>query len=261
MVFSSLEFLFLFLPLGMAVYYLLRTRRARNVWLLLISLAFYAWGEPVYVALMVASVVANWAIARAMGPAPTPGGPGPATPRRKALLAMAVALDVLAIGFFKYEGFLADNVNALAGRELVPDLQLPLPVGISFYTLQALSYVVDVYRGDAEPQASLVSLGMYVACFPQLVAGPIVRYKTIEEQIEHRVETLGRFHTGARLFVVGLAKKVLLANVCALLADRMLALGGPAVGLVGAWGGSLPSRSRYTSTSAATRTWRWASAG
>ena len=256
MVFSSLEFLFLFLPLGMAGYYLLRSRKARNVWLLLISLAFYAWGEPVYVVLMVASIVANWAIALAMGPVPASDGSDRDRLRRKVLLTVAVALNVLAIGFFKYEGFLADNVNALVGSELVPNLRLPLPIGISFYTLQALSYAVDVYRGDVLPQRSLVCLGMYVACFPQLVAGPIVRYKTVEEQVEHRVETLERFHTGARLFVVGFAKKVLLANVCAILADRMLAMGGPSVGLVGAWGGSLPTRSRYSLTSGATPTWR-----
>ncbi len=250
MVFSSTTFLFAFLPFSLIVYFALRSRKARNVWLLVISLVFYAWGEPVYVLLMIVSIVVNWLIALRMGPganasplsAKTTSGGGAhsaLTPRsgRRILLAIAVVFNVLVIGFFKYEGFLADNLNALFGTALVPNLELALPIGISFYTLQALSYVIDVYRGDVPPQRSLLYLGMYVACFPQLIAGPIVRYSTIADQILNREETLERFHSGLRLFIVGLAKKVLLANVCAVLADKMLGLGGASIGAVGAWAG------------------------
>ena len=134
MVFSSQVFLFAFLPLFLAVYFLLRKRGARNICLLAASLLFYAWGEPVYVFLMVASIVANWGFGLAI----------PRVNRRRMLLALAVAFNVLVIGFFKYEGFVADTINTLAHATVIPNLHLPLPIGISFFTLQALSYVVDV---------------------------------------------------------------------------------------------------------------------
>ncbi|MGN0077964.1 MAG: MBOAT family O-acyltransferase [Coriobacteriales bacterium] len=235
MVFSSSTFLFAFLPVTLIIYFLLRSRSARNVWLLVVSLCFYAWGEPVYVLLMVASILVNWGIAIGLGAQRQ--GEERTSLRRRAMLAVAVVFNVAVIGFFKYEGFLADNVNALVGSQIVPNMELPLPIGISFYTLQALSYVIDVYRGDVPPQRNILYLGMYIACFPQLIAGPIVRYSTIQDQILNRRETLERFHSGLRLFIVGLAKKVLLANVCAILADKMLAAGGAEVGLVGAWAG------------------------
>ena len=208
-------------------------RGAKNVWLLLASLFFYAWGEPVYIVLMVASILANWAFGLAVGRET-------ATPsQKKALLICAVAFDVAVIGFFKYEGFLAENINALLGTAIVPNLELPLPIGISFYTLQALSYVIDVYRGQVAPQRNVLYLGMYVACFPQLIAGPIVRYSTIQKQVVGRKETLEDFVGGMRLFIVGLAKKVLLANTVAILATKMLAMGGAQIGAVGAWAGLL----------------------
>ena len=230
MVFTSSTFLFAFLPVVLLVYFIVPVRAFRNVWLLVVSLVFYAWGEPVYVLLMIVSIVVNWILGLLIGT----GGP---TRRRKALLVVAVVFNVLVIGFFKYEGFLAANINSLVGFALVPDLKLPLPIGISFYTLQALSYVIDVYREQVPPQRNLLYLGMYVSCFPQLIAGPIVRYQTIQDQILNRKETLSDFASGMRLFVVGLSKKVLLANVCAILADKMLGMGGASIGMVGAWGG------------------------
>ena len=232
MVFSSSIFLFGFLPIFLALYFVMPWRGARNVWLLAASLVFYAWGEPVYVLLMVASIVANWTFGILLGKTETPSA-------RKALLVCAVIFNVLVIGFFKYEGFVADNINALIGSPLVPDLELPLPIGISFYTLQALSYVIDVYRKQVEPQRNLLYLGMYVACFPQLIAGPIVRYQTIQDQVVGRKETLSDFSAGMRLFIIGLAKKALLANTVAILADEMLSMGGSAIGAVGAWAGLL----------------------
>ena len=132
---------------------------------------------------------------------------------------------------------MAANINALVGSQLVPDLHLPLPIGISFYTLQAISYVIDVYRCEVEPQRNPFYLGMYIACFPQLIAGPIVRYQTIQDQVVDRKETLDDFASGMRLFVIGLAKKVLLANNAALLATKMLDMGGAQIGAMGAWAG------------------------
>ena len=175
MVFSSSVFLFAFLPAFLALYFIMPWRVARNVWLLAASLVFYAWGEPVYVWLMVAAIAANWLFGLAIGKTQALDGSRLGKNRFRislALLIAAVAFDCLVIGFFKYEGFLAANMNALIGAQVVPDLELPLPIGISFYTLQALSYVIDVYRGQVAPQRNPLYLGMYVACFPQLIAGP-----------------------------------------------------------------------------------------
>ena len=224
--------MFAFLPVFFVLYYLCPTRAAKNTWLLLASLVFYAWGEPVYIVLMVFSIIANWSFGLFIGSADKDS-------RRKVLLACAIAVDVLIIGFFKYEGFLASNVNALLGVQCIADLNLPLPIGISFYTLQALSYVIDVYRKEVEPQRNLLYLGMYVACFPQLIAGPIVRYQAIQDQVVGRQESLSDFSSGLRLFIVGLAKKALLANTIAILASRMLSLGGASIGMIGAWAGLL----------------------
>lgn len=250
MVFSSSTFLFIFLPVVLILYFALPTRFLKNVFLLIASFAFYAWGEPVYVILMAVSILANWALgliagadrstaeaeAADDGKAPNGAESAPRRGRRSALVA-AVVFNVLVIGFFKYEGFLADNINLLLGSPVIPNLELPLPIGISFYTLQALSYVIDVYRGEVPAQRNVLYLGMYIACFPQLIAGPIVRYKTIQEQVVGRCETLEGFAGGMRLFIIGLAKKVLLANTVAILADEMLTQGGGAVGAVGAWAG------------------------
>ena len=230
MVFSSSTFLLYFMPIFLGLYFLCPKRELKNVWLLIASLAFYAWGEPVYIFLMIASIIVNWLLGVLLGRTERPSV-------RKFLLVFAVVFNVLVIGFFKYEGFLAENVNVLVGTEVIPDLELPLPIGISFYTLQALSYVIDVYRKEVEPQKNLLFLGMYVASFPQLIAGPIVRYQTIQNQIVSRRENLSDFASGLRLFIVGLSKKVLLANTCAILADSMLAQGGSSIGAIGAWGG------------------------
>ena len=230
------------MPVCFALYFLCPGRKAKNTWLLLASLFFYAWGEPVYVLLMVCSIFMNWVFGIAIGRAAGEGAEGsgvgaPHNGRERLLLLAACVFNILVIGFFKYEGFVAENVNLLVGSPLVPDLELPLPIGISFYTLQALSYVIDVYRREVEPQRNVLFLGMYIACFPQLIAGPIVRYQTIQQQVLGRRETLDGFSSGLRLFIVGLSKKVLLANTCAILADQMLSMGGGSIGAVGAWGG------------------------
>lgn len=231
MVFSSSSFLFAFLPVTLALYFLAPGRYAKNILLLIASLLFYAWGEPVYVLLMIASIAFNWLIGLAIGAVEAESA------SRKALLAISVMFNIAVIGFFKYEGFIAENVNALVGAQVFPDLELPLPIGISFYTLQALSYVIDVYRNEVTPQKNILFLGMYVACFPQLIAGPIVRYQTIHDQIVGRKESISEFAHGMRLFIIGLAKKALLANTMAILATKMMTMGGESIGAIGAWAG------------------------
>lgn len=174
MVFSSTIFLFAFLPLFLAVYFAMPWRPAKNVVLLLFSLLFYAWGEPVYVWLMVASICFNWLFAFIIGKC----GEGKTAPKRFWLVA-ALAANLLVLGFYKYQGFLAENINRAIGEEFIAELNLALPIGISFFTLQAITYVVDVYRGEVKVQKNPLYLGMYIAMFPQLVAGPIVRYADI----------------------------------------------------------------------------------
>ena len=229
------------MPLFFGAYFLMPGRTAKNLLLLVASLGFYAWGEPVYVALLLVSIVVNWILGLLVRPAeaqaPQDGKDDSRAPGRRGVLVAAVVFNLLLIGFFKYEGFFADTLNGIAGTTLLPNLELPLPVGISFYTLQALSYVVDVYRGDVAAQRNPLYLGMYIACFPQLVAGPIVRYQDIQDRIVQRQETLANAADGLRLFIVGLSKKVLLANTCAILATRMVHMDGAEIGVVGAWAG------------------------
>jgi len=209
MVFSSMVFIFLFLPVTCILYFCMPGRKSRNLVLLCCSILFYAWGEPVYLLLMAASILVNWAISQA--------GPG-----KKLMLAAAVLFNVSFLFFFKYAGFAVEIVNTLAGTGFtVP--QLALPIGISFYTFQALSYVIDVYRGTVPPQKKLVNLALYISLFPQLIAGPIVRYTDIAAQIEDRQETLDTFCSGLALFMTGLAAKVILANNLATVADGIFA--------------------------------------
>ncbi len=216
MVFSSLLFLFRFLPIVLLGYYII-PRRFRNFFLLITSLIFYAWGEPKFSLLMIASIVINYVGGRLAGEKK-----GRAS---RAVLIVTVALDIALLGFFKYTGFFLDNINFLFGSSLA--LRVLLPIGISFYTFQMMSYVIDVYRGKTEVQKSIVSFGCYVALFPQLIAGPIVQYKTVAEQLDTRVETPEKFASGALRFVVGLSKKVLLANQFGTLWDKVSLMDSP----------------------------------
>lgn len=233
MVFSSVIFLFAFLPLFLAVYMILPWTTAKNIVLLAFSLIFYAWGEPVYVLLMIASIVVNWTVALLIAKSPRSSG------RRAWWLIVALVLNISMLGLFKYESFAAFNINRIVGEEFLVDLQLALPIGISFFTLQAISYVVDVYRGEVEVQRNPLYLGMYIAMFPQLVAGPIVRYSQIEAEIDKRQITLAFFAQGLRLFTIGLGKKVLLANTAAVLANAMLSQSAADIGFVGCLSGAL----------------------
>ena len=224
MIFSSASFLFAFLPCVAIVYYLLRSRTARNVFLTLVSLFFYAWGEPWFVLVMLLSIVINWFIALRIG----------AGEHKKAWLVVGLVCDLGLLAVFKYLGFLMENVNWIF-RLSLPVPQIVLPIGISFFTFQAISYIIDVYRGDGRVQKNLMNVCLYISFFPQLIAGPIVRYQTFDDQITTRRETLDDFCEGVRRFIVGLAKKVLLANNLAALADTAFAMQTTELSLVGTW--------------------------
>ena len=204
MVFSSLTFLFAYLPIVLAVYYLV-PMRWRNLVLLLFSLFFYGWGEPVYILVMIFSILMNWIFGNFISRYRD-------SDRKKAkhFLVGCIVVNLALLGFFKYWDFFASNLNHL-GLSL-PILRLSLPIGISFYTFQTMSYPIDLYRKQTDPQKSLVSFGAYVCMFPQLIAGPIVRYVDVAEQLDHRTLSRQSFYDGTRRFIVGLCKKVLLAN-------------------------------------------------
>ena len=231
MLFSSLLFLWLFLPLVAGVYYLLPKawRRAKNGLLLVASLFFYGWGEPVYILLMLASITLNWGAGLCVWK----------LRRRAAVLAATVAANLLLLGYFKYFDFAAGALNALLGHEAVPLRNIALPLGISFYTFQALSYVIDLYRGEIKVQKNWFLLALYVSFFPQLIAGPIVRYADVEEQLARRTETAMKAAVGIKRFLYGLAKKVLLANTFALAADEIFGLAARDASTAVAWAGAV----------------------
>ena len=218
--FSSLPFLFGFLPITLAIYFAVPLRW-RNLALLLTSLVFYGWGEPIYISIMVLSILIDY----------THGLLVEKYRSRDKLarwfVAESVLLNLGLLGFFKYWDFFAANLSLIPGIS-IPALGLPLPIGISFFTFQTMSYTIDVYRQDAPAQRNMVSFGAYVTMFPQLVAGPIVRYKDVAAELIHRTNTASAFAAGARRFTVGLAKKVLLANVCGSIASRTILSGAAA---------------------------------
>lgn len=204
MLFSSITFLFLFLPVVLAVYYLV-PGKGKNMFLLLASLFFYAWGEPVYVILMILSILLNYFCGRDIETH------GDEPDKKKFDMIFAVTVNLLILAFFKYYGFLLDTVNALFPVNITYR-ELPLPIGISFYTFQAISYIVDIYRGKAHPQKRIVDFALYISMFPQLIAGPIVRYQDIEHQFRNRKLSIRRLGHGAMYFIIGLGKKTVLAN-------------------------------------------------
>lgn len=206
MIFSSLLFLFRFLPIVLVLYFIV-PQRMRNLVLFLSSLVFYAWGEPIYVVLMLFSTVVDYTSGRFVARNLDMGN----RRRAKLFVAMSMIINLCLLGFFKYGDFMIANINALFGTDIAA-MNLGLPIGISFYTFQTMSYTVDVYRGDAKVQKNIISFGAYVALFPQLIAGPIVRFQTIAEQLNHRVHTMAQTSYGITRFMTGLGKKVLLAN-------------------------------------------------
>ena len=204
MLFSSITFLFMFLPVVLAVYYTV-PYKIKNIVLLLASLFFYAWGEPVYVILMILSILFNYFCGRDIH------SYAEDSQRAKLSVAFAVVMNLLILGFFKYYGFLLETVNAVFSTDF-SYRELPLPIGISFYTFQALSYILDIYRKKAEPQKNILYFALYISMFPQLIAGPIIRYADIEDQLRRRRINMTKIGQGAMLFITGLAKKAVIAN-------------------------------------------------
>jgi len=221
MVFSSSVFLLLFLPIVIAIYYnpVIKARSFRNIFLLLASLLFYAWGEPIYVFIMLATIAVNWGLALKIN---------------KTKLIMAIILDIGLLFVYKYANFTAANLG-------LPVPGIALPIGISFFTFQMVSYMVDVYRSKAQAQRSFLSCALYISLFPQLIAGPIIRYADIEEQLNNRKETWDDFCEGLKRFTVGLGKKMLIANNCALAADAAFDTlkNGSEIGIAFAWLGAI----------------------
>ncbi len=230
MVFSSILFLFRFLPIFMICYFL-APGRMKNLVLFLGSLIFYAWGEPVYVVLMLFSTVSDYIHGRLID-----GLRG--TRAAKGLLVSSLVITRLLLGFFKYADFLSQSFNAVAGTKLGL-LHLGLPIGISFYTFQTMSYTIDVYRGEARVQRNLLDFAVFVTMFPQLIAGPIVKYRQVEERLHNRRPDGNAICCGARRFVFGLAKKVLLANNMGLLWSAVRELDYGEISVLTAWIGIL----------------------
>jgi len=225
MVFSSLEFLFLYLPVTLIIYFAVPFR-IRNLFLLVISLLFYGWGEPLYVFLMAGTIVIDYAAGYILEKNRQKG---------RLIVALTVIVNLLFLGFFKYYDFFIENLRLIPGLSSLKPLGLTLPIGISFYTFQALSYVIDVYRGDARVQKSLASFGAYVTLFPQLIAGPIVRYKDVDDQLREREHSVSLFASGLRTLIAGLSKKVLLANTAGAMWDTFSALPQNERTVFGAW--------------------------
>lgn len=232
MVFSSTVFLFIFLPITLVGYYLIQPS-FRNVFLLIMSLLFYAAGEPKFVFVMMASILANYIAGRVIG-----SFLDALLFIRRILLAIAVVLNLGLLFYWKYYDFAVSNINILL-RLSLPLRHIVLPIGISFFTFQGMSYVLDVYLGKAQVQKNLLHVALYIALFPQLIAGPIVRYTDISAQIMNRKETLLDFAQGIQRFSVGLAKKVVLSNSFALLADQAFGTDPVQLGMGLAWLGAL----------------------
>ena len=231
MLFSSITFLFIFLPLTLLLYYLVPVRM-KNYVMLAASLIFYAWGEPVYIILMILSIILNYFCgqdiyekrdnARAM----------------KMSLMFGVVMNLLILGFFKYYGLLMDTINAILPID-IPYRVLALPIGISFYTFQAMSYLIDVYRKEVKPQENILYFALYISMFPQLIAGPIVRYIDIEEQLKERSINRTKFGEGAMYFIRGLAKKVVLANTFGSVYEQVAAMQMGSFSTLTAWVGAI----------------------
>lgn len=230
MVFSSLVFMFAYLPITLLAYYLV-PRQGRNIFLFIVNLIFYGWGEPKLVLLMVFNIFFNyiggWLVDKYRADAK----------KKKLFLILTCVLDIGILAVFKYTGMITETLNMLPFLN-IPELQISLPIGISFYTFQTMSYVIDVYRDDAPVSKNFINFGTYVALFPQLIAGPIVRYRDVAEQLVNRRETLEMFTRGVKLFMVGLAKKVIIANTMGTLTTNIFATTDEN-GIVGTWVGMI----------------------
>lgn len=225
MVFSSAVFLFAFLPVVFILHTVIRNTTARNVLLIVASLIFYAWGEPVYVVLLLASILINYLLGRFVW-------------GRKPVLVAAVIVNLAFLIVFKYAGFIVQSINAIPFISL-KEPKISMPIGISFYTFQAMSYVIDTYRDERKRPGSFLDVMLYVCLFPQLVAGPIVKYNSVREQLQDRQVSAEGVASGIQRFIVGLSKKMLIANVMAVAVDRMFALDMAQLDMASAWVGAV----------------------
>lgn len=229
MVFSSIPFLFGFLAIVLTVYYIV-PKKIRNFVLLAFSLLFYGYGEPVFILLMLFSIIFNYVCGLSLGKF---HGKNKAS---KTVLIFCVIVNIALLGYFKYAGLIVGTLKSLPVFSFLPDPEIALPIGISFYTFQTMSYVIDVYNGNCKPQKNVINFGTFVALFPQLIAGPIVRYVDIESQLTKRQESAELFSNGVRLFALGLAKKVLIANEMGII-WKELKFAGDSAGVLGHWVG------------------------
>lgn len=227
MVFSSLIFLWIFFPI---IFILTRVKytQIQNVILLVASLFFYAWGEPRYILLMLISIGINYLFGILLESCK-------GKPQKSMWLIAAIILNVGLLGYYKYFNFFVGIINAVANHEIIASRDIALPIGISFYTFQAMSYVVDIYRGVTKAQKNIGKLALYISLFPQLIAGPIVQYKDIEKQIDHRTINTDQVYAGIQRFVYGLGKKVILANTYAQVADRIFEINAHELGSLICW--------------------------
>lgn len=229
MVFSSILFMFRFLPAVLILYYL-APRKIRNLILFLFSLFFYAWGEPKYVFLMLFSITMDYTVGRLISWAKAQGD----QKKAKHFLLISIFMNIGILAFFKYADFIIGSINAGLGTQ-IPLLGIPLPIGISFFTFQTMSYTIDVYKGATEAQKNWVNYGTYVSMFPQLIAGPIVQYKTIAAQLRSRRENTDDFVNGINRFMIGVGKKVLLANNIGKLWETISAVPASQIPVLTAW--------------------------
>lgn len=229
MVFSSAVFLFAFFPIYILIVSFVRNIKASNILLLIMSLIFYAWGEPVYVFLMLFSMLVNYLLAM-----PAAKYSDNDCIARRTLLALDIIFNISMLGLFKYAGFFVSTVNAVFDMSLsVPEI--PLPIGISFFTFQTMSYVIDAYRGTCGVQKNFGKFALYISFFPQLIAGPIVKYHDIESQLDNRKTNAASISDGVRRFIVGLSKKLLLANACGQIVDKIYAGSSADLNILLAW--------------------------
>ena len=217
MLFSSMIFLWLFLPLVFCSYYLI-DKRFKNILLLISSIIFYAWGGVSYSLIMLSSIIINYIFALLIDKAIEYNN----LKNKKIYLALCIIINLSILGYFKYTNFIISIINSLSQNKIIELTNIVLPIGISFYTFQALSYVIDVYRGHNKAQKNIFNLALYISFFPQLIAGPIVKYHDIENQILNRNESLENIFYGIKRFIYGLSKKVILANMFALSCDEIL---------------------------------------
>ena len=228
MVFSSILFMFIYLPVVLALYYIAPVRW-RNPILFVANLVFYGWGEPVFIVLMLFSITINYINGMLIGR-------WRLTQQKKAktVLVLNVVINLALLGFFKYYDLIAETLSLLPFLDIKP-LGIALPIGISFYTFQTMSYTIDVYRDHVRPQRNLISFGAFVSMFPQLIAGPIVRYKDVADQLGFRASSIDQFSSGVERFMVGVAKKVLIANSLGKLWDYYAAMGPGELTFLGSW--------------------------